>query len=58
MIKNSDHAPEKIEDYDALSQEEKQRRLMHWQGVALLLCLYDALAVNLASFLSLWSRFD
>ena len=58
MIKNSDHAPEKIEDYDALSQDEKRRRLLHWQGVALLLCLYDALAVNLAYFLSLWFRFD
>ena len=30
----------------------------HWQGVAVILALYDIVAVNLAYFLSLWFRFD
>ena len=32
--------------------------LRHWQGVAIMLALYDVIAVNLAYFLSLWIRFD
>ena len=38
----------------------KRRRfhLEHWQGIALLLMLYDIVAVNLAYFLALWLRFD
>ena len=34
------------------------RGLWHWQGVALILMLYDIVAVNLSYFLSLWLRFD
>ena len=30
----------------------------HWQGISLLLGLYDVIAVNLAYFLGLWLRFD
>lgn len=30
----------------------------HWHGVALLLGLYDSIAVALAYFLALWMRFD
>ena len=32
--------------------------LWHWQGVAIMLALYDVVVVNLAYFLSLWLRFD
>ena len=30
----------------------------HWRTVALLLTIYDVIAVNLAYFLALWLRFD
>jgi len=33
-------------------------KLEHWQRVAVLLVIYDVLAVNLAFFLALWIRFD
>lgn len=32
--------------------------LEHWQIIALLLAVYDAIAVNVAFFLGLWFRFD
>ena len=32
--------------------------LKHWQGVALLLVIYDAIVVNGAYFMALWLRFD
>ena len=35
-----------------------KRRIKHWHGVALLMMLYDVVAVNLAYFLALWFRFD
>lgn len=34
------------------------RGFRHWQGVAIILALYDIVAVNFAYFLSLWFRFD
>ena len=43
-------------DHEYSSQD--RRRLKHWQGVSLLLMLYDAVAVNAAYFLALWLRFD
>ncbi len=36
----------------------KRFPLAHWQGIALLLFIYDMLAVNGAYFLALWLRFD
>ena len=30
----------------------------HWRTVAVLLCIYDIIAVNLSYFLALWLRFD
>lgn len=32
--------------------------LEHWQIIALLLAVYDAIVVNVAFFLGLWFRFD
>ena len=37
---------------------EKKRMLEHWQIIAALMLLYDIVAVNVASFLALWIRFD
>ena len=37
---------------------EEHGFLKHWQGIALLLMLYDVVAVNLGYFLALWLRFD
>ena len=36
----------------------KQKRIQHWQVVAIYLCIFDAIAVNFAYFLGLWLRFD
>ena len=36
----------------------KRRILEHWQIIAVLMLLYDVIAVNVASFLALWIRFD
>ena len=33
-------------------------KLEHWQKIAILMVLYDAIAVNVAFFLALWVRFD
>jgi len=40
--------------------EGKNRKLIkeHWQGIAALLALYDAVAVNLSYYIALWFRFD
>ncbi len=46
---------------DEQQVNKKNRRhpgLRHWQGIALILVLYDMVAVNLAYFLALWFRFD
>ena len=34
------------------------KRMEHWQLVAMLLVIYDVIAVNVAYFLALWLRFD
>ena len=34
------------------------KKPQHWHGVALLMMLYDIVAVNLSYFLALWFRFD
>ena len=36
----------------------KQRKLQHWQVLAILLVLYDLAAIHIAYFLALWGRFD
>nr|WP_252198596.1 nucleoside-diphosphate sugar epimerase/dehydratase [Clostridium sp. MCC353] len=36
----------------------KNKRLRHWQVIAMYLLAYDAVAVNAAYFLALWLRFD
>ena len=41
-----------------MSRKDKQRRIEHWQIIAAMLAVYDAVAVNLAYFLALWFRFD
>ncbi len=41
-----------------MRRRERRRRLEHWQKIAALLAIYDAIAVNLAYFLALWFRFD
>ena len=33
-------------------------RLEHWQIIALLLVVYDIIAINIAFFAALWIRFD
>lgn len=40
--------------------ENRNRKLLkeHWQGIAALLILYDAVAVNLSYLIALWFRFD
>ena len=40
--------------------EGNNRKLIkeHWQGIAALLALYDAVAVNLSYYIALWFRFD
>ena len=40
------------------NKEIKNRRIQHWQIVAIVLAVYDAIAVNLAYFLALWLRYD
>ena len=37
---------------------EKKKRLEHWQMVAIVLAVYDAIVVNLSYGLTLWLRFD
>lgn len=36
----------------------KEKRIQKWQVVAVYLCIFDAIAVNVAYFLGLWLRFD
>ena len=36
----------------------KTRKLEHWHKIALMLMLYDIVAVNISYFLGLWLRFD
>ncbi len=36
----------------------KQHRIEHWHKIAVLMAVYDVIAVNLAYFLALWFRFD
>ena len=36
----------------------QKNRIQHWHGIALLMMIYDIVAVNLAYFLALWFRFD
>lgn len=36
----------------------RNKRIQHWHGVALLMMVYDMIAVNLSYFLALWFRFD
>ncbi|OQA27313.1 MAG: UDP-N-acetyl-alpha-D-glucosamine C6 dehydratase [Firmicutes bacterium ADurb.Bin354] len=40
------------------NKEIKNRKIQHWQIVAIVLAVYDAIAVNLAYFLALWLRYD
>lgn len=47
-----------IEANENVDYTSSHSGLWHWQGVAILLALYDAVVVNLAYFLSLWLRFD
>ena len=35
-----------------------KKKIQHWQFVAVLLAVYDAVVVNLSYFLALWLRFD
>ena len=37
---------------------KRRFRLEHWQVIALILMIYDALAVHAAYFVALWARFD
>ena len=37
---------------------EQSRKIEHWQIIAMLMIIYDIVAVNLACFLALWIRFD
>ena len=39
-------------------QKNRMNRFAHWQWVAVLLVLFDILAVNLSYFAALWLRFD
>ncbi len=41
-----------------MSRIVRRCRIEHWQIIAALLAIYDAIAVNLAYFLALWFRFD
>ena len=41
-----------------MSRRDRQRRIEHWQVIAAMLAVYDAIAVNLSYFLALWFRFD
>ncbi|MBQ6839381.1 MAG: polysaccharide biosynthesis protein [Oscillospiraceae bacterium] len=41
-----------------MSGRKRQNRIEHWQVIAALLAVYDAVAVNLSYFLALWFRFD
>ena len=41
-----------------MRRKDRQHRIEHWQIIALMLAVYDAVAVNLAYFLALWFRFD
>lgn len=52
-LEHMDNAMEESEDIFS-----SHHFLQHWQGVAIILALYDIVAVNLAYFLSLWFRFD
>ena len=36
----------------------QKRKIQHWQFVAVLLAVYDAVVLNLSYFLALWLRFD
>ncbi len=39
-------------------KQKKERKLEHWHKIAVLLILYDIIAVNVSYFLGLWFRFD
>ena len=41
-----------------MSRKDRQHRIEHWQLIAAMLAVYDAIAVNLSYFLALWFRFD
>ena len=36
----------------------RNKRIQHWHRIALLMMIYDIIAVNLSYFLALWFRFD
>ena len=36
----------------------RNNRLEHWQVISVLLVLYDIVAIHVAYFVALWSRFD
>ena len=38
--------------------KKRAHRIQHWQMLALLLMLYDLIAIHLAYFIALWLRFD
>ncbi len=40
------------------SIKHKRRNIEHWQIIAILLAVYDAIAVNAAYFIALWLRFE
>ena len=43
---------------EGTKSEATSRKLQHWQSIAILLVIYDVIAVNLSYFLALWIRFD
>lgn len=44
---------------NTVNQKKKHRKILeHWQGLALLLIIYDVVAIHTAYFLALWGRFD
>ena len=42
----------------AKNARKRRARLEHWQMIAVMLAVYDMVAVNMAYFLALWLRFD
>ena len=38
--------------------KDSSNKLEHWQVISVLLVLYDIVAIHIAYFFALWSRFD
>ncbi len=58
LIKGEDIMADILHNNSSSNKRKRGFRLEHWQGIALLLILYDVVAVNLAYFMALWLRFD